>query len=230
MNVPTTPVTPSVPQYSMGLTSPSTAQLASAVGTSVGNTALAGYQTYELVTAKGVSAPSYTMGAIDIASSIFAAVPIVGPVLQAYSVLQGVAKGLNDYLHAKRKIHRIKKQQRYAETGFNVELSKGSPPELAAFLTMNSFVQSKKYPWEKVFGVGPIVEASPFSLSHAPPGTPPLDPLRYVVDPTSGQVVTVEQMRRKASGQYAREAEQELASRLAPGRGLVPAPFARYYG
>jgi len=206
------------------------------VGVAGGNTLVAGYQTYQLATMENPRAVDYITGGYGIAASVFAATPIVGPMLQGYTTILGAAQFANDYFKAKRKERRIKRMVRHAVGTTKRAEAGGVSPELAAFLgarTMDRrtvadldykmFRTIERHPYNPRAVVG---EATTYPMRQALQRAVATG--KYVRDPETGRLILISQLKEKESGEFGEKQYLTLIERPAPGLGLMPAPFVRY--
>jgi hypothetical protein len=202
------------------------------VAEGIGAAAGAAYLTYELATAKNLRATDYITGTYGILGAVFSGVPIVGPMLQTYSAIVGGAQYLNDTMKAKRKKDRIKREIRHAGAAFEASVARGYPSELAAFVSTRNLGQR----WQHTLGVLEPIRGSGYHHLQAT-DTRRVNMLTraqqfvhrpWVTDPETGELVTERELVARY-GQYDRDvaASYELATRIAPARGSVPALLAR---
>lgn len=200
------------------------------VAQGVGLGAAAAYQAYALATAKGLKAADYITGTYGVLGTVFAAVPIVGPALQTFNLAVAGAQYLNDTLKAKRKKDRIKRLIRGAGASFESSVARGYPVELASYVAARNLGPTAQH----TLGILGAVASSPYNPRGLPlPSGLTRQQLHalgpWVVDPDTGQVVTERALVSKYT-QHERDlaTAYELATRIAPARGKVPYPFARY--
>jgi len=206
---------------------------AGVVAEGVAGAALGAYPVYQLATQPGLKATDYITGAYGVLGTVFAATPIVGPMLQTFNLALGGAQYLNDTMKAKRKKDRQKRMIRQATNTFDAALASGHAPEIASYIAGRNLGQA----WQQQLGVLESVRYSPYNPAG---GTYPTGFTReqlhamgpWLRDPATGQLVPESEMLARYGPQAEAEAERtalELYSRVAPGRGLVPPSFARLH-
>ena len=230
MLVPTTPTIPTAPIYG-ALRSPTSAQLAGAVGESVIGTGIAAY---ELSQAR--KPIDYITSGYGLAGAIFAGTPL-GPYLQGFGMILGLSEGLSQYYKGQAKKRQVKRDIRNLSRTLHIYTSEGHNPGVAATVALMGIGTKKLHE----YGLWSTAIESPFwpsgqgaleAFQRTFPGASRADYRRLttgmLLDPETGRFEDLATLKAKYGRSLAQAIEFDLFTRVAPGRGLVPPPLARY--